>query len=94
MVTTSLLSSTQRYAAGALFAFALHQAQVHQTRLLGSFSGNEEIAGDRTSSTSSSDSVADDPDLWINDNSGLLRHIFRFLFGSNELRFLTNFCIG
>ncbi|XP_048335113.2 uncharacterized protein LOC107424393 isoform X3 [Ziziphus jujuba] len=78
MVTTSLLSSTQRYAAGALFAFALHQAQVHQTRLLGSFSGEEETTEDRTSSTSSSDSVADDPDLWVNENSGLIRHIFRF----------------
>ncbi|KAM7251892.1 hypothetical protein ACFE04_023775 [Oxalis oulophora] len=33
--TTSFLTPTQRYATGALFSIALHQAQIHQTHPLG-----------------------------------------------------------
>ncbi|KAF3440762.1 hypothetical protein FNV43_RR19048 [Rhamnella rubrinervis] len=77
--TTSFLSKTQRYAAGALLALALHQAQIHQTRPLGlSTEEDEENAHERTSSGSSSDSVSEDPDLWVHENSGLLRPVFRF----------------
>ncbi|KAK8685732.1 hypothetical protein V6N13_124767 [Hibiscus sabdariffa] len=76
----SFLTATQRYAEGALFAIALNQAQIHQTRLLGLRSKDDHpFYGDRTSSSSSNDSVSEDPDLWVNENSGLLRPIFRFL---------------
>ncbi|PON99515.1 Alpha/Beta hydrolase fold containing protein [Trema orientale] len=78
--TTSFLTATQRYAAGALFALALHQAQINQSRPLGLFPDDEPPSDDRTSSSSgSSDSVADDPDLWVHEISGLLRPVFRFL---------------
>ncbi|KAF9678235.1 hypothetical protein SADUNF_Sadunf07G0013800 [Salix dunnii] len=80
----SFLSTTQRYAAGALFAIALHQAQIHQTRPLG-LSYDDSVQEERTSCSSSnsngssSDSVSEDPELWIHENSGLLRPVFRFL---------------
>ncbi|KAK1410462.1 hypothetical protein QVD17_36999 [Tagetes erecta] len=72
----SKLTQTQRYAAAALFGLALNQAQIHQTLLLGSY---DEQTEDRVSSGSSSDSVSEDPLLWVNESSGLLRPIFRFL---------------
>ncbi|XP_031286923.1 transmembrane and coiled-coil domain-containing protein 4 isoform X2 [Pistacia vera] len=78
MATTSFLSPTQRYAAGALFAIALHQAQIHQTRPLG-VPTEEDSSEDRTSCSSSSDSVSEDPELWVHENSGLLRPVFSFL---------------
>lgn len=75
---TSFLSPTQRYAAGSLFAMALHQAQIHQTRPL-SFSLEEDpTEGKRISNGSSSRaSVSEDPDLWVHENSALLRPVFR-----------------
>ncbi|KAD7479196.1 hypothetical protein E3N88_02332 [Mikania micrantha] len=73
---SSKLTQTQKYAAGALFGLALNQAQIHQTLLLGSF---DEPNEDRGSSASSSDSVSEDPQLWVNESSGLLRPVFRFL---------------
>ncbi|PQQ15001.1 transmembrane and coiled-coil domain-containing protein 4-like [Prunus yedoensis var. nudiflora] len=79
MATTSFLTPTQRYAAGALFAFALHQAQIHQTHPLRLSSEEEESTEERTSSVSSADSVSDGPELWVHENSGLLRPVFRFL---------------
>ncbi|OWM66418.1 hypothetical protein CDL15_Pgr013635 [Punica granatum] len=82
MATTSFLSPTQRYGAGALFALALHQAQMHQTRPLGMLDPDGEDDGpgeERPSSGSSSDSVSEDPDLWVHENSGLLLPVFRFL---------------
>ncbi|CAI0392928.1 unnamed protein product [Linum tenue] len=78
--TPSILPPTQRYAAGALFALALHQAQIHQTRPLGLFFGEDPTDADRASSCSSSgNSVSEDPDLWVHEKSGLLRIVFRFL---------------
>lgn len=78
--SSSSLSATQRYASAALFALSLNQAQVHQTRPLGSVSDEDQHIGDRLSSVSSgSDSVADDPELWVHESSGLLRPVFRFL---------------
>lgn len=79
--TRSNLTPTQRYAAGALFAIALHQAQINQTRPLGLGEDDFESTGNRISSSSggSSDSVSEDPDLWAHENSGLLRPVFRFL---------------
>lgn len=81
-MSSSSLTSTQRYAAGALFGLALHQAQIQQTRQLGFPSdGNDDddavSVPDRVSSGSSSDSVSDDPQLWVNESSDLLRPIFR-----------------
>ncbi|XP_044508698.1 transmembrane and coiled-coil domain-containing protein 4-like [Mangifera indica] len=78
MATTSFLSPTQRYAAGALFAIALHQAQCHQSLQLG-VPTEEDSSEDRTSCSSSSDSVSEDPELWVHENSGLLRPVFSFL---------------
>ncbi|KAJ8443634.1 hypothetical protein Cgig2_019616 [Carnegiea gigantea] len=80
-MAASLLSPTQRYAAGALFALALHQAQIHQSRPLGLPMPDHDPINQRMSSgsSSSSDSISDDPDLWVNPNSALLRPIFQFL---------------
>ncbi|XP_074308604.1 transmembrane and coiled-coil domain-containing protein STS1-like [Silene latifolia] len=94
-MAAKMLSPTERYAAGALFGLAINQAQIHQSRPLGSppynrFHGGDdgggdggEIIKDRISSSSdgsnSSDSVSDDPLLWIHPNSGLLHPIFKFL---------------
>ncbi|KAK2373023.1 hypothetical protein P8452_46198 [Trifolium repens] len=77
MVSTppsSYLTPTQRYAAGALMALALHQAQLHQTHPLG-------LSTDEFPSPSSSTSsaVSEDPDLWVHHTSGLLRPVFIFL---------------
>lgn len=75
----SQLTQTQRYATAALFGLALNQAQIHQSQLLGlSSSFSDEQTEDRASSASSSDSVSEDPQLWVNESSGLLRPIFRF----------------
>ncbi|XP_020205227.1 transmembrane and coiled-coil domain-containing protein 4 [Cajanus cajan] len=76
--TPSLLSPTQRYAAGALFGLALHEAQLNQTNPL-PLPLSDDVAEQRTSTSSSSDSVSDDPDLWVHSNSGLLRPVFKFL---------------
>ncbi|KAL0913080.1 hypothetical protein M5K25_016513 [Dendrobium thyrsiflorum] len=88
-MATLTLTPTQRYAAGALFALALRQAQIHQTRLLSSsFLVDEEADAavpDRSSSSSnssnfsSSDSDSDSPQLWTHPSRGLLRPVFRFL---------------
>ncbi|KAH0701211.1 hypothetical protein KY284_015426 [Solanum tuberosum] len=74
-MSSSTLTPMQRYAAGALFGLALHQAHIHQTFPLG-FPSDEE---DRISNGSSNDSVSDDPQLWVHESSGLLRPIFKFL---------------
>ncbi|XP_043712308.1 transmembrane and coiled-coil domain-containing protein 4-like [Telopea speciosissima] len=77
----SILTPTQRYAAGALLGLALYQAQIHQTRPLGSILHEDEEPTDErgSSCSSSSDSISEDPDLWVHDHSGLLRPVFRFL---------------
>ncbi|KAH9610260.1 hypothetical protein KSS87_020386 [Heliosperma pusillum] len=90
-MAAEMLTPTERYAAGALFGLAINQAQIHQSRPLCSMLHNQFHGGDdggerikdRISSSSdgsnSSDSVSDDPLLWINPNSGLLHPIFKFL---------------
>ncbi|XP_019421555.1 PREDICTED: transmembrane and coiled-coil domain-containing protein 4-like [Lupinus angustifolius] len=78
--TTSFLSPTQRYAAAALFSLAVHEAQFHQTQLIALPASDGILNEERTSSSSSSsDSVSEDPDLWVHHNSGLLRPVFMFL---------------
>ncbi|KAK6922641.1 Protein of unknown function DUF726 [Dillenia turbinata] len=79
-----LLTPTQKYAAGALFTLALHQAQIHQSRPLGCDADDEDRINQRISSSSSSsgqssDSVSDDPQLWVHESFGLLRPVFRIL---------------
>ncbi|KAA3474427.1 transmembrane and coiled-coil domain-containing protein 4-like isoform X1 [Gossypium australe] len=81
----SFLTPTQRYGAGALFAFAVNQAQIHQTRPLGlPFEDDHHSTGERTSSSSSNESVSDDPDLWVNERSGLLRPFMRLIAEQSE----------
>ncbi|XP_058777785.1 uncharacterized protein LOC131652035 [Vicia villosa] len=71
---SSYLTPTQRYAAGALFSLALHQAQLHQTHPLGL--STDEFP---SSSSSTTRAVFEDPDLWVHHTSGLLRPIFIYL---------------
>lgn len=81
------LSSTQRYAAGALLALALRQAQLQQTQLVGffSFADDNHAVPDRSSSStrgsnfSGSEADGDSPQLWTHPSRGLLRPVFRFL---------------
>ncbi|KAK7376059.1 hypothetical protein VNO78_34909 [Psophocarpus tetragonolobus] len=78
--TPSFLSPTQRYAAAALFGLALHEAHLNQTNPLPLPISEDALPEDqRTSTSSSSDSVSEDPDLWVHSNSGLLRPVFKFL---------------
>ncbi|KAK6125726.1 hypothetical protein DH2020_040530 [Rehmannia glutinosa] len=80
--STSMLTATQKYAAGALFALALHQAQIHQTTPLGFPShqvDDDDPSEERVSSSSSSDAISDDPHLWVHPSSDLLRPVFKFL---------------
>uniref|UniRef100_A0A0D9XLH0 DUF726 domain-containing protein n=1 Tax=Leersia perrieri TaxID=77586 RepID=A0A0D9XLH0_9ORYZ len=73
MATSSTLSQTQRYAAGALLALALRQAQIHQSVLLGSHSlfDDAPLAAD--------DDAAAARHLWTHDSHSLLRPVLRFL---------------
>lgn len=76
---TSNLTPSQRYAASALLAIALNQAQISQTKPLGI--SNTDHGGDNGGSehgvTSGGDSVPQDEDLWVHEVSGLLRPVFR-----------------
>ncbi|KHN36057.1 Transmembrane and coiled-coil domain-containing protein 4 [Glycine soja] len=72
---TSYLTGTQRYAAGALFGLALHQAQLHQTHPLGL--STDDFPSD--SETSSTLAVSEHPNLWVHHNSGLLRPVLKYL---------------
>ncbi|KAJ3682170.1 hypothetical protein LUZ60_014743 [Juncus effusus] len=77
-MAVSTLSSTQRYAAGALIALALRQAQIHQTRPLGS-EPDSPAQGERSSTSSSDEDGADQSRLWTHESQGLLRPVFSFL---------------
>lgn len=77
MMEKSILTPTQKYAAAALFALALHQSQIHQTRPWNSLLPlQEELIGVGVS-IGKSISVSDNPQLWIHENSGLLTPVFR-----------------
>ncbi|XP_062205665.1 uncharacterized protein LOC133907608 [Phragmites australis] len=73
-MAASALSQTQRYAAGALLALALRQAQIHQSVLLGSHGLDDEPHPDPASAAE-----PDARDLWTHDSRGLLRPVLRFL---------------
>lgn len=85
---TSNLTPSQRYAASALFAIALNQAQISQTKPLGipttdHGGGNVESENRRTGepistgSTNGDDPISEHADLWVHEVSGLLRPVFR-----------------
>ncbi|KAK1556036.1 hypothetical protein Q3G72_034898 [Acer saccharum] len=76
---TSILTPTQKYAAAALFALALHQSQIHQTRHLDSLVPLEDEPIGEGASVNQSVSVSDHPQLWIHESSGLLLPVCRFL---------------
>jgi hypothetical protein len=87
-MAAALLTPTQRYAAGALLALALRQAQIHQSVLLGSSptADDEEERASSASGGSGSGSSAggsgEDAEaaakgLWTHDSRGLLRPVFR-----------------
>ncbi|KAK3153035.1 hypothetical protein QOZ80_2BG0166790 [Eleusine coracana subsp. coracana] len=76
MATSSTLSQTQRYAAGALLALALRQAQIHQTFLLGSHDLDDEPPYPDPPAAAPEPDVRD---LWIHESRGLLRPVLRFL---------------
>ncbi|KAG8092255.1 hypothetical protein GUJ93_ZPchr0012g20371 [Zizania palustris] len=77
MATSSTLSQTQRYAAGALLALALRQAQIHQSVLLGSHGLDEDPAAADPVGASPAD--PDARHLWTHESHGLLRPVLRFL---------------
>lgn len=81
--TSSLLTATQRYAAGALFAVALRRAHAHQTRPfdVGRADEAEEEEDD------------DDASLfWTHHSNGLLRPVFRCT--SNGFKDFVVFVVG
>nr|XP_023921388.1 uncharacterized protein LOC112032849 isoform X2 [Quercus suber] len=77
----SVLTPSQRYAAAALFALAIHQSQLHQTQPLNSLVtlDEEPIEEGVTVSDGKNASVSEDPHLWVHEKSGLLWPVFRFL---------------
>ncbi len=78
---TSILLPTQRYAAAALFALAIHQSQVHQTQPENTLAPlDEEPIGEGVISDENNASVSEDPQLWVHEKSGLLCSVFRYSF--------------
>uniref|UniRef100_A0A803LKD5 Uncharacterized protein n=1 Tax=Chenopodium quinoa TaxID=63459 RepID=A0A803LKD5_CHEQI len=75
----SILDSTLKYAASALFALALNQSQLHQCRLTSTLPSpdDEPIGAGMSAAATSSDS--DRPYLWIHEDSGLLLPVFKFV---------------
>lgn len=84
---TSNLTPSQRYAATALFAIALNQAQISQTKPLGipatdhggdnGESENLQTGETIGSSSRGGDHISVDTDLWVHEDSGLLRPVLR-----------------
>ncbi|KAI4321627.1 hypothetical protein MLD38_034989 [Melastoma candidum] len=75
-----ILKPAQKYAAAGLFAFSLHQSQIHQSRLRHTLpSLEEEGIGDGSSGVRGVSVSSDHPEYWIHESSGLLWPIFRFL---------------
>lgn len=78
----SVLTPSQRYAAAALFALAIHQSQLHQTQPLNSLVALDEepIEEGVTVSEGKNASASEDPHLWVHEKSGLLWPVFRYSF--------------
>uniref|UniRef100_A0A7N0R899 Transmembrane and coiled-coil domain-containing protein 4 n=1 Tax=Kalanchoe fedtschenkoi TaxID=63787 RepID=A0A7N0R899_KALFE len=79
METSSLLNSTQKYAAAALFSLALHQSQIHQTRPWNALKSLEDEDVGEGASVGKEDSVSENPNLWIHDSSNLLNPVLKFI---------------
>lgn len=77
MEVSSILSPSKKYAAAALFAIALNQSQIHQTR-----TRNDPIPHDKETISEGGEevSVSDNPELWIHEKHGLLWPVFRYSF--------------
>lgn len=90
---TSALTPTQKYAAAGLFALALHHTQIHQKRPSNTLVPlNDEPIGEGVEiEISGAVSVSDHPQLWIDENSGLLSPVFRYYFFNNNILFLPRF---
>ncbi|GKU90043.1 hypothetical protein SLEP1_g4091 [Rubroshorea leprosula] len=73
----SILSPTQKYAASALFALALHHSQIRQTQPWNPLRQTKEEPLGEGASLGKIVSVSDNPQLWIHENSGLLLPVFR-----------------
>ncbi|KAK6938904.1 hypothetical protein RJ641_032412 [Dillenia turbinata] len=75
----SMLTPTQKYAVASLFALALHQSQLHQTRdtTLLAFLDDEPMG--EGMSGGGCVSVSEKPELWIHEKSSLLFPVLRFL---------------
>lgn len=78
---TSNLTPSQRYAASALFAIALNQAQISQAKPLGTTEhGGDNGESEHGVTSGGGDSISqDEEDLWVHEVSGLLRPVFRCL---------------
>jgi hypothetical protein len=74
MTTSSTLSQTQRYAAGALLALALRQAKIHQTVLPGAQDLDEEPPYPDPPAAATEPDVRN---LWIHESRGLLLPVLR-----------------
>ncbi|KAL9662253.1 hypothetical protein QQ045_027085 [Rhodiola kirilowii] len=79
MEASSFLTSTQKYAASALFSLALHQTQIHQTRPWSALKSLEEEDVGEGASIGKEASVSENPNLWIHDSANLLTPILKFL---------------
>ncbi|KAL3637456.1 hypothetical protein CASFOL_018624 [Castilleja foliolosa] len=77
--STSMLTATQKYVAGALLSMALNQAEIHQTQPLGFQSAEDSGESEERLSCSSPGSVSDDHPPWVHESSGLLRLVFKVL---------------
>lgn len=76
-----ILKPTHKYAAGALFALALHQSQIHQARpSTPPLPSLEKETISEGASIGKTVSVSDNSDLWIHENSGLIYPVFRYFF--------------
>lgn len=77
MAASTTLSQTQRYAAGALLALALRQAQIHQHVLLGSHGLDDDPDGPDPGVISPRPDDPDGRELWTHESRALLLPVLR-----------------
>ncbi|KAL8166096.1 hypothetical protein V2J09_007595 [Rumex salicifolius] len=81
---TLILNSTQRYAGCALFALALNQSQTRQFHLPTSLASLDPDPDDEEFIVLQSSNVYDHAHIWIDEHSGLLFPIFKFMEVNNQ----------